>query len=182
MEWESELRAVAKKYVEGWADVKGRRARFREVVDGVLLPTLKRACAVLSDGGVEASARASDDRANASDVELTLAPHPTELRWKDRDGKEVDGVERPAAMGYGQGDDGRIAHWRVGHSLEGDPPPAPRVLSTFADPAELTKELVEKHVLEFLRESLATSIRGEPTPSDRPIGFVVPTAPEDTRD
>lgn len=177
MEWESQLRAAAKSYADGWEAVKARRKRFRAVVDSVLLPTLQRACAVLGESGLEAKSRAFDDRANASDVELWLAPLSTELRWKDRDGKEVDGVERPAAMGYGQGDDGRIAHWRIGHSLEGDAPPPPRVLATYADPAELTKEVVEKHIVDFLREALATSIRGEPEPSDRPIGFVVPSAP-----
>jgi hypothetical protein len=178
MDFESELRAAAKRDEEGWSAVRARRSRWRETVDQVLLPTLQRACAVLGEGGLEAKSRAFDDRANASDVELWLAPFPTDLHWKDREGKPVDGVERPAAMGYGQGDDGRIAHWRIGHSLEGDPPPAPRVIATFTDPAELTQELVEKHVVEFLRGALGTSIRGEPMPSDRPIGFVVPTVPD----
>jgi hypothetical protein len=174
MPFDDDLREAARRYADGFRAVEDRRKRFTRVVDEVVLPTLDHACKVLTKAGLEATARARNDRENASDVELSLGPFPTGLTWRDADGKDVRGIERPAAMGYGQGDDGRIAHWRIGHSLEGDKPAPPRVIATFVDPGELTKELVEKHVTEFLREAITTSIRGEPMPSDRPIGFVVP--------
>jgi hypothetical protein len=175
MSFEDELRAAAKRYAEGWSAVQQRRRSWTRAVDDLVLPVLQQACRVLSREGLNASARARNDGVNASDVELSLPPFETGLSWRDREGKEQKGVERPAAMGYGQGDDGRVAHWRIGHSLEGDKPAEPRVIDVYADPVELTREVVEKHVLEFLREALSTSIRGEPTPTDRPIGFVVPT-------
>jgi hypothetical protein len=48
------------------------------------------------------------------------------------------------------------------------------VISVVQHPRELTRELVERHVVEFLREAWETSFRGPVTPSDRPIGFNVP--------
>ncbi len=176
--WEEELRAAAKKYGDGWKAVQARRDAWRECVERTVLPTLEQAAKVIGEssgeGGLEVKAKSFDDRANASDVELWFAPFPTGLVWKDREGKAVEGMERSAAMGYGQGDDGRIAHWRTGHSLDGDEPSKPRVIATFDDPRALDEATVKKHVLDFVREAWTTSFRGDAVPEDRPIGFTFP--------
>jgi hypothetical protein len=174
MKWDDEVSQAARRYVDGYRDVEERRRAWDETARDVLLPVLRRACELLGRDGVKARADRFDDRTNASDVEMWIVPFPTGVVWTARDGNEVRGVERPAAMGYGQGDDGRVAHWRRGHSLDDDKAPAARVISVVQHPRELTRELVERHVVEFLREAWETSFRGPVTPSDRPIGFNVP--------
>src|SRR6188474_2945691 len=108
MGWEDEVLAAGRRYLDGYQDVQERRRAWDTAVDGVLLPVLRRACELLGRESVGARAARFDDRTNASDVELWLVSFPTGVVWTGRDGREVRGVEHPAAMGYGQGDDGRV--------------------------------------------------------------------------
>ena len=178
MAWEEEVLAAAARYVDGYRGVEERRRAWDAAAKDVLLPVLRRTCELLRKESIEARAERFDDRTNASDVELWMVPFPTGVVWTTREGNEVRGIERPAAMGYGQGDDGRVAHWRRGHSLDDEPPSPARVIAVLAHPKELTRELVERHVVEFLREAWTTSFRGPGEPSDRPIGFNVPPPPD----
>ena len=174
MSWEDEVREAAGRYVAGREAVLERRRAWGEIADALVLATLLRAVSVLDDAGVPARAKRYEDRTNASDVDLWLLACPTGIVWHDRQGTEVRGVEHPAAMGYGQGDDGRVAHWRSGHRLDDEEPRPARVVAVYQHPREISADIVERHVLDFLREALATSFRGPGQPADRPVGFTLP--------
>jgi hypothetical protein len=180
--WEEGLAEAARRYAEGLATVGRRRRAFAKVTDDVLVPTLEEACRILGASGLEARTKRFDDRTNARDVEFWLMASPTGIVWQNKQGEEIRGVERSAAMGYGQGDDGRVAHWRYGHRLDDEPPPPSRVLVVYQDPAEITRDVVQRHVLDFLSEAWETSFRGPSLPPDRPIGFTVPASTEEERE
>lgn len=182
MDWERKLADIARSYKEGRETVEERRQAWLAVVKKVILPTLSEASEMLEQNGFRTYTKEFSTAQHQSVVQFSTDEESTGVAWSKGAGSLREDrllIECAAAMGYVQGVDGRIAHWRVNHHLDDEDPPPASVVQVVDNPDELTVEKVREHILEFLQEALETSYRGLRREGRR-ISFHMPEPPSES--
>ncbi len=163
--WEDELRETAKLYEEGDRAAQKRRAVWQRYAAETILPTLERAAKTLKEGGLAAT---EVERyvfgGHLESVQLQIAGRDTGVVLSADFAERKKASHRlvfevGATLGYSLGVSGRVRRWYIEHWFDnlGEHHPAPAYQELFEDASALTVQVLERHVLDFVKSSLATS-------------------------